>query len=439
MNVSRDTSTSSKLIHREPSPSAIVMMAGLALLVMVVMVGSVLAPRLNSSSALSSRHRHGTESSKPVEMSECISLLKQAVPNNPVLVNSVSTLLRDAKSNGSIPGKFDPSMIVVTYRRHENEISDVVVQLYHTPLDGRISVLNEEGVVRTRLGDDLYQSADQLLGMIYHQVSYLGEPAEIARVQRAFQSSIRGDLTLLREQTVDPLYVVVLMPRAKAFLPGSMRTRVNSVVMNAELGFGEWQGKVGFVTDNKESAEQVGNTVAAWREMAVSLADTFASYSSGQPLRESLRDSSVEVDGNIVLTSAAVPAKTVVRATKEVAGHGGAQGCTIGFYHKADHWPSGVTQLTLGCKSYSKTECINIIGLPSGGDASLILIQQLIAAKLNVIVGLPSAPLATIADADAVLCLYSGKVPYNVAPSSTNGQRMVADGAILDTYNNSCH
>jgi hypothetical protein len=31
---------------------------------------------------------------------------------------------------------------------------------------------------------------------------------------------------------------------------------------------------------------------------------------------------------------------------------------------------------------------------------------------------------------------FSGKLPYNVKPSSPNGQAMVNDGATLDSYNN---
>jgi hypothetical protein len=42
----------------------------------------------------------------------------------------------------------------------------------------------------------------------------------------------------------------------------------------------------------------------------------------------------------------------------------------------------------------------------------------------------------TIGDADAVLSLYGGKLPYRVRPNSTNGQRMVNDANVLNNYNN---
>ena len=43
---------------------------------------------------------------------------------------------------------------------------------------------------------------------------------------------------------------------------------------------------------------------------------------------------------------------------------------------------------------------------------------------------------STTADADAVLSLYIGKLPYRVRPNFTNGQRMVNDANVLDSYNN---
>jgi hypothetical protein len=42
---------------------------------------------------------------------------------------------------------------------------------------------------------------------------------------------------------------------------------------------------------------------------------------------------------------------------------------------------------------------------------------------------------STIADADAVLSLQHGKLPYRVKPNTTNGQRMVNDAATLSNYN----
>jgi len=53
---------------------------------------------------------------------------------------------------------------------------------------------------------------------------------------------------------------------------------------------------------------------------------------------------------------------------------------------------------------------------------------------LNIANGSDGTPVtSTIADADAVLSLYTGKLPYRVRPNRTNGQRMVNDAATLES------
>ena len=103
-----------------------------------------------------------------------------------------------------------------------------------------------------------------------------------------------------------------------------------------------------------------------------------------------------------------------------------------------DAWP--VNSLTLGTQTYSKAELLTILGMPVGkghkADASLILADQFIAAKLNIANGADGTPVTTtIADADAVLSLYTGKLPYRVRTNTTNGQRMVNDAATLESFN----
>src|ERR1700693_592373 len=113
---------------------------------------------------------------------------------------------------------------------------------------------------------------------------------------------------------------------------------------------------------------------------------------------------------------------------------------TQGFWkNHPDAWP--VTSLTLGCQTYTEAELLTIlntsVGSGKGADASLILAHQLIAAKLNIANGADPAPIsATIADADALLCTFTGKLPYQVKPSSPVGKQMVADASALDQYNN---
>jgi len=270
----------------------------------------------------------------PTQYNECLTLLRETDRVTPSLMEAVSSTLNyPAYSSQAVPQR-SPSLMTVTYREQAGQARDVVVQLYFDPLVNGANVLNTDGYVRARLGDELSSSADQFLGLMFHDVVYFGQKDDVEHVKRAFQSAMNGDMTLLREETIEPLHVLVLMPHGGTFLPSSLRSRVRGLVLNAELAFGTWHGQVGMVTENGESAEQVGNIVAAWRDMAVSLADTFASHSSGKQLRESLKSSTIEVANNRVVASASVDSRTVVRATKEITGHGG--GCPAGGICSSD-------------------------------------------------------------------------------------------------------
>jgi hypothetical protein len=109
---------------------------------------------------------------------------------------------------------------------------------------------------------------------------------------------------------------------------------------------------------------------------------------------------------------------------------------TIGYWKNHQNaWP--VSSLVLGGKTYTKVELLAILNSPGGGDASMILAVQLIAAKLNIAAGSDPTPISsTITHADSLLAMFSGKLPYHVAPSSAIGQMMVSDGSRLDNYNN---
>jgi len=88
-------------------------------------------------------------------------------------------------------------------------------------------------------------------------------------------------------------------------------------------------------------------------------------------------------------------------------------------------WPTN--SLTLGSQTYSKSELLKILKSSKGGDASMILANQLIAAKLNLLNGADPAPISgLVAQGDALLSLYSGKLPYKVKTSSAVGAQMTA-------------
>ena len=101
-------------------------------------------------------------------------------------------------------------------------------------------------------------------------------------------------------------------------------------------------------------------------------------------------------------------------------------------------WP--LLSLSLGDEAYNQSQSLAILKTPIGtgknADASLILADQLIAAKLNVANGSDPAPIsATIAAADALLAPFSNKLPYHVKASSPVGQQMISLGTMLEQYN----
>lgn len=111
-------------------------------------------------------------------------------------------------------------------------------------------------------------------------------------------------------------------------------------------------------------------------------------------------------------------------------------GCPVGQGYWKNHasWP--VTELTLGSQTYSQAELLILFNTPVGGDASLNLAHQLIAAKLNVANGADATiASAVIAQADALLSAHTDKLPYNVDSSSSEGQMMVNLSGVMDSYN----
>jgi len=112
--------------------------------------------------------------------------------------------------------------------------------------------------------------------------------------------------------------------------------------------------------------------------------------------------------------------------------------CPLGQGFWKNHpaaWP--VTSLTLGSQTYTQDALLALFDTPPGGDACLILADQLIAAKLNIANGSDPTPVsATIADADRLLSGFTGTLPYHVPPSSATGQAMVNDASVLESYNN---
>ena len=96
--------------------------------------------------------------------------------------------------------------------------------------------------------------------------------------------------------------------------------------------------------------------------------------------------------------------------------------------------------VVIGGISYSKADFVTILNNPGGGNAVRILAFQLAAALLNIAHGatVPANIATTIADAENLLSGIS-MISGFVAPSSTLGQQMIADAAVIGAYNFSCN
>ena len=102
---------------------------------------------------------------------------------------------------------------------------------------------------------------------------------------------------------------------------------------------------------------------------------------------------------------------------------------TQGFWKThPENWP--VNSLTIGGVSYSKDQLIKIFNTSPKGDASYILMDQLIAAKLNLISGASdSAVASTISNSDNWLSV-------NGLGSKSKDQTAINMANTLDQFNN---
>jgi hypothetical protein len=105
-----------------------------------------------------------------------------------------------------------------------------------------------------------------------------------------------------------------------------------------------------------------------------------------------------------------------------------------------DSWP--VTSIVLGSQTYTRDEAVEIletrVGGNGGADASLILARQLIAAKVNIANTSNAASVgAAITQADTLLASFMGKLPYDVHPSSEDGEMMTSLAEMLEAFNQS--
>lgn len=135
------------------------------------------------------------------------------------------------------------------------------------------------------------------------------------------------------------------------------------------------------------------------------------------------------------------PTEVDVTGEDEAATDDGDAGCTLtqGYWKNHEEaWP--VASLTLGAVSYTAAQLDALLGTPTTGDASLILVHQMIAALLNVANG-ADVPL----DVDAALASAQqwmqsradsdGRLPYGTQSGSESHTQATSIAGTLADFN----
>ena len=114
--------------------------------------------------------------------------------------------------------------------------------------------------------------------------------------------------------------------------------------------------------------------------------------------------------------------------------------CTRTFADWRDHpadWP--LPFMTLGLETYTQDDLLGILKTGTSAirpDVSLVLAQQLIAARFNEANGSAPGPmLQPSMAADSLLSGFGGKLPYRVNPATATGQQMMNIAIQLNNYN----
>jgi hypothetical protein len=150
------------------------------------------------------------------------------------------------------------------------------------------------------------------------QVRYLGPEKEVLMRQRAFHSALQADLTLMREQTVEPLHLIILMTDPERLLPECLSRRVRSAIVEADLAYGEWQGRIHLMTADPDMAQQVELLLTSWREMAMSVVGIYASSDTNPTARRALEAGTITAQGNEVLATGSVPSSLGIRTVTKL-------------------------------------------------------------------------------------------------------------------------
>ncbi len=100
-------------------------------------------------------------------------------------------------------------------------------------------------------------------------------------------------------------------------------------------------------------------------------------------------------------------------------------------------WP--VARLSVGDASYTRDALVALFETPPAGDASLTLVHQLVAARLNVLHGASEDAVATtFVEADAWMAAHAdadGRLPYGIEAATAAEAQAVTLAGTLEAFN----
>ena len=273
-----------------------------------VMEVSVETPVFSSGPAASS------EAERPAGLQKYLTLLSGLYTNDETLVGTVESLLQQrVQQVDSVQA--DPALVAISYRKMDSNTSNVVVQLFDHPKQATECVVANTRLASSRLGPEILTPIDEWLNLLTAtQINYLGPEKEVFMRQRAFHSALQADLTLMREQTVEPLHLIILMTDPERLLPQCLSRRVRSAIVEADLAYGQWQCRIHLTTADNDTAQQVELLLASWREMATSVLDIYGSSATNPSARRAVEAGILTVQGNDVLVTGSVPSSLGIRA-----------------------------------------------------------------------------------------------------------------------------
>lgn len=259
-----------------------------------------------------------SEAARPAALQKYLTLLSGLYTNDAILVGAVQSLL-DERAQQTDSVQAGPALVAISYRTVAGNTSNVVVQLFDPPKQTTERVVANTRLAASRLGPEILSPIDEWLNLLTEtHINYLGPEKEVFMRQRAFHLALQADLTLMREQTVEPLHLVILLTDPEPLLPQCLSRRVRSAIVEADLAYGEWQCRVHLMTAENDTAQQVELLLASWRDMAVSVLDIYGSSATNPSARRALETGSLTVQGNEVLVTGSVPSSLGLRAVTKL-------------------------------------------------------------------------------------------------------------------------